>query len=73
MISLPNFLGSVLFVVGGVCEVLINRQPLPHLDETAWRPGHPKRPGALCLRLASWFTLLGSTAFLVASTPAMAS
>eukprot|EP00913_Durusdinium_trenchii_P005533 g5155.t1 len=53
VISLPNFLGSVLFVVGGACEVLINRHTTPGSDETAW--------------VASWFTLLGSIFFTVAA------
>lgn len=57
VISLPNFLGSVLFVVGGACEVLINRHTTPGSDETAW--------------VASWFTLLGSIFFTVAAVPPM--
>lgn len=59
IISLPNFVGSLLFVVGGVCEVLINRRPNDNGDDTAW--------------VASWFTLLGSVAFTVASVPPLVS
>lgn len=57
IISVPNFIGSILFVVGGVCEVLINRTRSGTYDDTAW--------------FASWFTLLGSVAFTVAAVPPM--
>ncbi|CAE7946209.1 GBP6, partial [Symbiodinium sp. KB8] len=58
-IGLPNFIGSLLFTVGGVCEILLNRTGGDSNagDDIAW--------------LASWFTLVGSVCFVASAGSAL--
>jgi len=43
-IGVPNFIGSLLFTVGGVCEILLNRTgatAMPEMTLLGLRPGSP--------------------------------
>ncbi|CAJ1380775.1 unnamed protein product [Effrenium voratum] len=55
LISMPNFIGSILFVLGGVCEILINGA----VDD--------KDNGSRVVLLASWCTFIGSCFFTAAA------